>query len=383
MNARTDIHRPAEIVPADYFSIGWLYIGPDPFLTMACTGERQAIAALMNENGYRWSHHEHGGTCGVCGNVQAQTLVVFVHRPTGEVIRVGETCAMKMDMNDQGLFKNAKTKLGALQKAKAGKLKAQAILDGLGIGRAWDWYDGDRFEILGDLGEPQWTAGARPDQGNLDAGDDQTEAWASYVAKCNAYEQAEREFYRAQRDWEAKMHRDLGKAYGDARYSISTLGDMISKLVKYGSWSDGQNRFAVSLWERLSTFKRRLPQLKAEAAERAAVKAQIKIETGRYEIIGKVVSTRVEEGDWGTQIKMLIKRDDGAKLWGTAPRVLLDTAPQEVSAKTGNYELPYEALKGWMVRFTATVKLGRDPGFAIFSRPAKASLIDSEEKAVA
>lgn len=96
-------------------------------------------------------------------------------------------------------------------------------------------------------------------------------------------------------------------------------------------------------------------------AERAA---SVPAPLGRHEVVGKVVSVKIQEGYFaGSSVwKMLVIADAGYRVWVTVPSNLDDLAP------------------GMRVRFVATLALKRndpnaDPGFAIGSRPAKAEIL--------
>ena len=135
---RTDTHRPSAIVPTDYVFIGFKYIGPAADLVMQTVGQHEAIEAHRAKTGGRYSGHDHGGTCGICG-ASAMYLAVFHHPITNTYINVGETCADKMDLSDEGfnLFRKAvKGEKGRI----AGKVKAQATLADMGMSAAWDIY---------------------------------------------------------------------------------------------------------------------------------------------------------------------------------------------------------------------------------------------------
>lgn len=73
---------------------------------------------------------------------------------------------------------------------------------------------------------------------------------------------------------------------------------------------------------------------------------------GRIIIKGKVVSIKSQYTDFGTVYKMLVSSEDGNKAYGSVPSGL-------------------DVAAGDMVEFVATV-VKKEPGFYIFSRPAKA-----------
>ena len=102
------------------------------------------------------------------------------------------------------------------------------------------------------------------------------------------------------------------------------------------------------------------------AAEKAAAKAlemanakPVPLADGRMVVKGEVLSIREQEGFYGIQHKMLVKSDDGFKLWGSVPAAILQ-----------------DVAKGSVVEFNASVKPSDDDKyFGFFSRPAKAKVL--------
>jgi len=123
------------------------------------------------------------------------------------------------------------------------------------------------------------------------------------------------------------------------------VGDMVNKLVRYGALSDKQ-------WEFLKRLMHRIENRGAIEAQRAAEKEKAQdCPTGRLDIVGTVLTTRVVEGYYGDTTKMLVKTPEGYTLWGTVPKGLT-------------------AERGAEVRFKATVEPSdKDPKHGYFSRP--------------
>jgi len=144
--ARIDTHRPSAIVPADYAFVGFKYIGP--YAGFINANQMEFIEAHRARTGGRYSSHDHGGTCGICG-ASAMYLAVFHHPVSNTYINVGETCADKMDLSDEGFNLFRKTVKGEKGRI-AGKAKAQATLADMGLSAAWDIYltdsQTDRYE---------------------------------------------------------------------------------------------------------------------------------------------------------------------------------------------------------------------------------------------
>lgn len=131
---RTDVHRPSAIDPQDYEFVACEYIkiqdiGDCHFIQ----AERAAIQRHMARTGGDYSRHQHGGNCHICG-ASAIYTALFYHRPTNSYIRTGETCADKLGAEAIELFRR---RVGEWLEARAGRRKAEALLDSLGLSQAW------------------------------------------------------------------------------------------------------------------------------------------------------------------------------------------------------------------------------------------------------
>ena len=141
MTQRTDIHRPSAIRPEDYEFVAMM-VANDPSVDGA-----YALAearATFNQHmechpGARFSGHEHGGTCHVCG-AHARTTAIFYHADTNSYVRMGQDCAAKVGMGVEDAFRAARTEAEAIRKSRKGKLLAKAKLAEAGLDRAWDIY---------------------------------------------------------------------------------------------------------------------------------------------------------------------------------------------------------------------------------------------------
>lgn len=114
------------------------------------------------------------------------------------------------------------------------------------------------------------------------------------------------------------------------------------------------------------------------AAEIAARPVEIlaNVPTGTVTLEGEILTTKWQDSDYGSTLKMLVKveTDAGAfKVWGSVPRAL-----------QGHYEtvdgrhgvLVGEAGRGDVVTFTATVERSHDdPAFGFFKRPRGARIV--------
>ena len=114
------------------------------------------------------------------------------------------------------------------------------------------------------------------------------------------------------------------------------------------------------------------------------------ITEGRYEITGTVLSVKPYTSDFGrfarVSYKMTVRVDGcGNSVWGTCPSSLDFVEYVKHYEATADYPAAdvteQRALRrGDRVRFVATVQRSdRDPAFGVFSRPAKAVVLDPQE----
>jgi hypothetical protein len=142
-------------------------------------------------------------------------------------------------------------------------------------------------------------------------------------------------------------------------YEEGTITDIVGKLVRYGSVSDKALSFAESL---IGKIAKRAEIAAQRAAEQEAA-APFPITDARIEIVGMVLTTKLQDSDFGSTWKMLVRADAGWKIWVTCP---------------GN------PLKGDRVKFFAKIQPSRDdPKFGFGSRPTKFEIIETTEAAQA
>jgi hypothetical protein len=139
MSARTDIHRPSAIVPADYAFVAFDYIGPESADLSFIERDRRTIRVHMEQTGGKYSGHDHGGSCHVCG-AHALYTAIFYHAKTNSYIRTGEDCAEKVALGNPALFKAFRERVRVGVEAAAGKRKAQRVLADGNLTRAWEIY---------------------------------------------------------------------------------------------------------------------------------------------------------------------------------------------------------------------------------------------------
>lgn len=144
------------------------------------------------------------------------------------------------------------------------------------------------------------------------------------------------------------------------KYEEKTISDIVSKLVRYGSVSERQLAFVRVLLDKILARK----EIEAKRAAEAEAAAPVPVVNGRMVIVGKVLSTKVQEGRFGSQLKMLVQADSGFKVWGTVPSSLT-------------------VERGDRVQFEAAVTPSNDdPKFGFFSRPSKAVTLAAANEGV-
>lgn len=175
MKQRTDIFRPSAIKPEEFAFVAVENVKEDDFDAIMIRDQLEHLRWFKKDTGAKWATHEHGGSCHVCG-ANAWYTAVFWHEPTNQLIRTGFDCAEKFHLcsqSDVNLFKNFREACQAAEHAKAGKIKAKALLEEKGCSLAWelslqkkdhvDWKSHDIVRDLvkklvrrGDLSEAQW-----------------------------------------------------------------------------------------------------------------------------------------------------------------------------------------------------------------------------------
>ncbi len=147
------------------------------------------------------------------------------------------------------------------------------------------------------------------------------------------------------RDYHAECYHDYDDPKGPSR-ETGFRADLATKLWRFGSLSEAQ----------VAAVRKGIERETAREAEKAAAGP---LAEGEYEITGEIVSTKWQESKFGTTKKMLVKLDDGNKVFGTFPSKLGD------------------ADKGSRVTFTATVERSEDDEhFGFFKSPKQARLAE-------
>ncbi len=296
MTPRTDPHRPGAIIPTDYTCVA-------NFGVYKILGDEQEDheeygmdeARALEASGRFANIHPGLFSCDVCG-ARYNHGDVLLHIPTGQYITIGHDCA-------------------------------------------------DKYQMI--ISRDGWVA------------------WHKSVQERRSLAAQEKRFATA-RDKFIEETPGLAGAFvlipphGEPRSKEQAiLGDMFSKLHRYGTLSEKQVAFALRLAEGIRNPK--------PIVEEAHVPAP----TGRVRFTGVVVSAKVVEGDYGDTYKMVVKVEtpNGSWLtWVTMPVGMLEALGRYCDTLDYSTSSLYEA-KGKTVELTATLSPGKDPYFCFGKRP--------------
>ncbi|PSK95833.1 hypothetical protein CLV30_12885 [Haloactinopolyspora alba] len=158
-------------------------------------------------------------------------------------------------------------------------------------------------------------------------------------------------------EWE-EAHPDAAAAIKTYRMRSEFIMDMGARLDECGELTEKQEAAVLRAAERFAT-------------EDAAPK--IEVPAGRHTVEGVIVSASLRDSPhpYGQSTWKVLVQADGYKVWGTAPRQLVDDAMDIPGQAVSDY------LKGARVRFTATLepKAG-EAGFGFFKRPTKTEVLE-------
>jgi hypothetical protein len=338
---RTDAHRPGVIIPADYEAVlnyslatsdgGW----PIPAIGINCEidkrieskdaegklhvengkhaeGGQCCVLGLMHVARVKWAPTGCIGQCSICG---ARYVYgdVWKHVPSGEHLHVGHDCADKYAM----------------------------LMDR----SAWELENGRVRQAAA-------TAMIR---------EQNREERAAFLAANPGLEEAfnlaarESGLIRAHNDSLPEGAPDSSRRF--ASRALEILSDLAEKFARFRSLSEKQVALVLKLAHEVAHPK---------APE---VEQHVPAPEGKVTVRGKVVSRKTYEGAYGSSLKITVKiqTPEGSWLaWGTAPRALWDVWSEGETGQSRGVQAGDE------VEFTATLKQGREPHFALFKRPTAA-----------
>jgi len=258
---RTDVHSPSNIVPENYSFVAAMCVSDQDFGMLA--HQRQIFQEHMAHTGAKFSSHEHGGHCHVCG-AHCKDYAIFHYHPTNVYIKTGFDCAEKLDQDiDSDIFKRVTTERQAMEKAKAGKLKATGLLR---------------------------------EQNVLEAVLKTTEDLNRLNADVVELVKNDKVLYHAH----------------------LIVVDLVRNLVKYGGLSDKQWNFLKSKLDAIVNHEARVEEIAKQK------EATPEAPEGKVTVKGVVVSVRFTESMYGVQHRFTVKTEEGWVVHSTVPSAISD-----------------------------------------------------------
>jgi len=327
---RNDVHSPKNFDPQAYSYVGVAFSGD----TGIPAWMEPQVRTVINENPHGVPNRSLY-QCDHCGSWHKYTTI-FLH-DNGEWVSVGQDCAEgRFTLPDRATFEMSMLRRSMAAKRAAAKKSAaldEYMAENPEMGEAFEW------------AEEMWS--------QLD--DFRRRIDEAYGEDYFPKEGFDEETYLAVKRERDAFERLVG-------FNYMTIRDIENKLYRWGDISEKQEAFVLRLHKE---GQEKLTKAKRREEERAARVATMEpLEEGRYEMTGKVVSTKTVENDFGVSFKMLVELPTGHRVFGSIPSALLET-------ETGF--LSPEELRGETVTFTARVQR-KEVDFGFFSRPSKASL---------
>ena len=119
---RNDVHSPKNLIPENYEFVGVKILNQD-----ALYGDDSSyIIEHMKRTGGKFSTHEHGGFCDVCGNPNVLNYAVFYHKPTNTYIKTGLECADTISTFASAALHNAIKEVNHKKHLETRQKKAEA-----------------------------------------------------------------------------------------------------------------------------------------------------------------------------------------------------------------------------------------------------------------
>jgi hypothetical protein len=172
---------------------------------------------------------------------------------------------------------------------------------------------------------------------------------------------------RSAREHEKAMKQEARDAFLDSEPGLREALETDHDIVRDIKDRFENGRYTSLTEKQVALVKKLHRESKRPRVEETNVPAVIA--KGRQTVEGEVVSVKFQDGYYGVTCRMTVKvRAEGGVwlVWGTCPQSLLD----EEGNKGGR------RLRGSTVRFDAKLKQGRDPHFALLSRPTKATVVE-------
>jgi hypothetical protein len=176
----------------------------------------------------------------------------------------------------------------------------------------------------------------------------------------------------------------------DSRENMEDNYPDLASFMEDNDWDNEKFSFLISMKEAYDRFGGLTPaqitatdKIVTKRIERSIERAMEPLPeksapTGRVTVDGTIISTRVDDGIYGSVRKILVKLTDGNKVWGTCPAEVENyvmgwrESDQEIDRET----LDARKYVGTMVEFTASFTVSdKDEHFAFYKRPTKVQVI--------
>lgn len=274
--ARDDIHRPAEMDPASYHFAGTFDSHDDG-------GMATEFRNALDKQGFRGGNWDTKGTCDHCGAL-IRYCAVLVHRPSGTLIVVGETCLdNRFSLESKGQFDALRKRAANARQAERIKTEARSYVAGL-------------LETSDPVGNRLGLAMTRDEQ--------------------------------------TKTYTDLS-AMLKPGWALATFTDIRRKVWDvYGSPTTRQQDLLIRLLDEGAEWHARKAAPATEAPKCDAPE-------GRQTFQGVVVFRKAYEGDYGVTVKILVvvTEDDGSE-WS-----VFVTEPKAITSEKGDIVRMIATLK--------------------------------------
>jgi hypothetical protein len=117
---RNDVHSPKNLIPENYEFVGVRLFNDE------VPDDREFIMEHMKRTGGKFSTHDHGGFCDVCGNPNVLNYAVFYHKPTNTYIKTGLECADTISTFASAALNDAIQEVNRKKYLKTRQKKAEA-----------------------------------------------------------------------------------------------------------------------------------------------------------------------------------------------------------------------------------------------------------------
>lgn len=116
MASRTDIHRPSIADPAEYREVGYADLHPD------AAGGSWWEPGFPGVHPFFHGHFDADGHCDHCGTGSRLRYATFYfHEPTGEILTVGDRCAVKLGLASRSAAQVKRLREQAVREAQVGR----------------------------------------------------------------------------------------------------------------------------------------------------------------------------------------------------------------------------------------------------------------------